>query len=424
MATRAITLGEVNGGLPLDLDTPEGKKEYRNGMKPLEGDKYDLAPNGLRTFLEKFRAKARMYAWDGVLEVPDSTPAANVRDILNHYGSVTLLECQAHAEAYYIVRAKDAQDAQMMYNCLLDSITKEAQASLLVDKQKYHISSYMDGLCFLKVLLAKAQTDTIGTVNMLRTLISKLPSKMVELGGDIIAFNNIVKGIESSMSSYGEQSGELLINVILAYEQVEDLDFVNYVKNKRSLWEEGQTALDLHLFMTNCENKYKIRVQTGEWNAPTKQSEEFAAMKAELSSYKNQSNNGANNSNNNKTKEKLPYGERMKREKELNPWKWEAPKAGEPETLVKKGTTFHWCSKHAKWAGHSTSQCLGVGVNMRNNRNNNNNNNRNVAYEANSVDDQSRQSSLTGTTTSTATPVVQVNKAMMSISQGGFGLFD
>jgi hypothetical protein len=64
MATiRPITLGEVGGGAALDLDTPEGKKEYRNGMKPLEGDKYDLAPSGLRTFLEKFRAKARMYSW-------------------------------------------------------------------------------------------------------------------------------------------------------------------------------------------------------------------------------------------------------------------------------------------------------------------------------------------------------------------------
>lgn len=322
-------------------------------MKPLEGDKYDLAPHGLRTFLEKFRAKARMYSWDGVLEVPDSTPLATPRDILNHFGNVTLLECQAHAEGYYIVRQKNAQDAQMIYNCLLDSISKEAQATMLVDLDKYVISTYMDGLCFLKLLLSKAQTDTIGTVNMLRTLISKLPSKMVELGGDIVAFNNIVKGIESSLPSYGEQSSELLINVILSYEEVEDSDFVSYVKNKRSMWEEGQTPLNLQMLMTNCENKYKIWVQTGEWKAPTKQSEEFAAMKAELSSYKNNNNNGnnnnaANNSSGTKTKDRLPYSERMKREKKMNPWKWEAPADGEPQTLVKKGTTYHWCSKHAR----------------------------------------------------------------------------
>ena len=101
--SRPITLGEVNSGNALDLSTPEGKKEFRNGMKALEGDNDDLQPSGLRTFLEKFRAKARMYSWEGVLEVPDSTPAAIHRDILNHFGSATLLECQAHAEGYYIV---------------------------------------------------------------------------------------------------------------------------------------------------------------------------------------------------------------------------------------------------------------------------------------------------------------------------------
>jgi hypothetical protein len=151
----------------------------------------------------------------------------------------------------------------------------------MVESEIYTVSGYQDGLCFLKLLLSKAQTDTIATVNMLRASNSKLPSKMVELGGDIVEFNNYVRGIESALSSYGQRADELLMNVIIAYEEVEDDDVIMYVKNKRSLWEEGQTTLDLNSLMTQCENTYKIRQQTGKWKAPSRQAEQFAAMKAE-----------------------------------------------------------------------------------------------------------------------------------------------
>jgi hypothetical protein len=66
-------------------------------MKALEGEKYDAKPKGKRVFLEKFRAKAKMYYWDDVLDVPDLKPLATSRNILDRYGTVTLEECRAHA---------------------------------------------------------------------------------------------------------------------------------------------------------------------------------------------------------------------------------------------------------------------------------------------------------------------------------------
>jgi hypothetical protein len=307
----------VGGGAFLDLTDSDSNKVYRNGMKSLEGDKYDAKPKGKKVFLEKFRAKSKMYHWDDVLNVPDSTVAATPRSILDHYGTVKLEECRAHAEGYYITRGREAQNAQMMCNCLADSLTDEALASIMVEADKYTVAGYQDGLCFLKLLLSKAQTDTIATVNMLRASISKLPSKMVEVGGDIVEFNNYVKGIESSLASYGQRADELLMNVILAYEEVEDEDFIMYVKNKRNLWEEGHTILDLNGLMTHCENTYKIRVQTGKWKAPSRQAEQFAAMKAEWEKTHNNNKSGQQAAN--KAKTKIPYNERMKMDKIANP---------------------------------------------------------------------------------------------------------
>jgi hypothetical protein len=143
-------------------------------------------------------------------------------------------------------------------------------------------------------------------------------------------------------------------------------------------------------------------------------------MKALYAKQSNNNNNNNPNGNEGK-KAKTPYEECMKLDRLNNPWKYIAPKHGEPQTKVEKGATVHWCANHKRWLGHGTSQCVGVGVNMR--YRNNQGNNNNVAYEAQLSDDISKNSSLTEATT-TATPKVQVNNAMMSLTKGGYGLFE
>lgn len=363
MAARAITLGEASLGEFIDLTTTDGETFYRNGMKALEGEKYDGKPSRLRTFLSTFGAKAKMYGWDDVLNVPDSTPAATPRNILTNYVRITMEECRAHAEGYMLVRERAAQNSMMIYNCIDGSLSLEFKKSLVVESEKYMIDGYGEGLCFLKLILSKAQTHTIATVNMLRASIINLPSKIVELAGNIVEFNNHVRSIENAIASYGQRSDELLINVILAYEEVEDEDFVNCVKMKKYIWEEGQTTLELHGLLKNVENYYNIRVQQGKWKAPSKQGELLAALKALVQQKEKQSDH---------MDSKITYDERKKKDKENNPWKYVAPKAGEPTTQTRNRQMWHWCTTHQRWTGHTSEECEGIGVNMRNQNNRNN----------------------------------------------------
>lgn len=416
VAPRAITLGEANA-LYLDLTDVNDNRTYRNGMKALEIDKYDGKPKDMRIFMEVFKAKAIMYNWFDVLTVPDLTPAANLRNFMVNYGTVSLADCQAHANTYLALRDRAAQNSQMMYHCVADSLTNEAKADLMNEASKYTVAGYTDGLCFLKLMLSKAQTDTVATVNMLRSTISRLPSKIVELSGNICDFNNHVKNIGTALQSYGERADELMMNVMMAYEEVEDEDFVSYVKNKRNFWEEGQISLDLDSLMNDTENYYKIRVQHGKWKTVSKANTDLAAMKALYSKQQSNNNNPGHRNNTDGKKARLPYEERMKQDLIDNPWKYMAPKPGKPQTKVEKGATVHWCANHKRWLGHGTAQCVGVGVNM---RSRNNNGNGNVAYEAHIDDDQNSlpEGALP------ITPKVQVNKAMMSLTQGGYALFD
>jgi hypothetical protein len=70
-----------------------------------------------------------------------------------------------------------------------------------------------DGLCFLQVIISKAQLDTMGTVEMLCSLLFDLPTKIVELLGNIIDFHQHVHTLMNALDSYGQAYPELILNL-------------------------------------------------------------------------------------------------------------------------------------------------------------------------------------------------------------------
>lgn len=409
-ARQAITLGEANDQW-LDTTIAEPARLYRNGMKCLEGEKYDGKSRGLRVFLESFKAKAIMYNWFDVLTVPDA--AGTNRNFLSTYGTITMAECNAHAVVYMTARDRAAQNAQMIYHCVVDSLTTEMQATLMAEQEFYEVDGYSDGLCFLKLLISKAQVDTIGTINMLRTAISKLPVKMVELAGNVVEFNNYVRNIEHTMLSYNESSKEIMVNLFMSYSKVEDEDFVTYVKNKRNAWEEETIVLTTKSLMTFTDNHYKTRIQQEDWLAPTKKDEQIIALTAALAKSNGKgSKGGGPNASSAVTAVRLPKAERMAADKIKNPWKYSRPQEGESTTLLREGATWHWCTKHNRYTGHTDAECQGVGTfNPRRTPSSN------VAYVAAEDDLSTAPSALT-------TPTVKVNRALLSIMSDNGSLFD
>jgi hypothetical protein len=56
-----------------------------------------------------------------------------------------------------------------------------------------------------------------------------------------------------------------------------------YIGVKRNAWEEGALQnMSTNVLMTNAENHYKVRIQQGKWQAPTKKDEQILALKALL----------------------------------------------------------------------------------------------------------------------------------------------
>jgi hypothetical protein len=246
--------------MSIDYTTTEGVKLYYNATKGLE-PKYDLKPEGMKTFLELVQERAETYGFNNVLLVPTEAslatyitaydahkrvlaiavaagavarpvfapPAMTTRNLVNMYGSITMSECRAHATHYYDEMERKAQNAAMLYRFLLNSITMDGVTELTTNASQYRVSGVSDGVCFLKHMIAKVHVDTKSTVNTLRGMITQLPDKMVELGGDIRKFNTYVKGIMLAMVSYNATYPEVEYNLFRAYRKVEDEIFHNYL---------------------------------------------------------------------------------------------------------------------------------------------------------------------------------------------------
>jgi hypothetical protein len=282
-----------------------------------------------------------MYHWSDVLSVPDDDPNKPHQNFLTMYGVVIMNECAAWADLYLLARCRAAQNSQMKVHCILDLITTKFKTQLMIEVEKFTIHGYMDGLTLLKLLVSKAQVNTITTVNVLRILIARLPSKMVEVSRKITDFNNHVKDIEFTSALYGQSSVKLLMSVFLAYSEVEDEDFVLHIKVKRDLWAEGKLTLTLSELLSNAENHCKTRVRQEKWKAPKKKDEEIMALNALL--LNKQSLKGTE-----EHPKKKSFDPRQKEDKEKNHWKYIPPKAKEPTSKMMNNTMWHWCTKHQR----------------------------------------------------------------------------
>jgi hypothetical protein len=169
-----------------------------------------------------------MFGWNTLLTVPTAATPRGV-NLLANYGQVTLAECTARAGIYLNTLDQTAQNSTMLYHFLYASLTKAALTNVNLCKDAYTLLGRPDGLCFLRVIISEAHLDTVGTVKSLRKQLAQLPTKLMELNGNIIEFHQHVNMIIGSLDSYGKHYPELIFHLFDAYEKVEDKQFSTYI---------------------------------------------------------------------------------------------------------------------------------------------------------------------------------------------------
>jgi hypothetical protein len=146
-----------------------------------------------------------------------------------------------------------------------------------------------------------------------------------------------------------------MTNIFKAYATVQDKDFVRYIDDLKTQYEDGRLDMDADKLMMLGYQKFKNLNLHQTWEAPTQDdkndvvalstlSEELLALKTTIAGLKDQ----------------LAPNKGKKFDGDKWAWKDKAPTAGQAHTKQFNGKTYHYCPNHEKWCIHTPAECKGI----------------------------------------------------------------
>ena len=146
----------------------------------------------------------------------------------------------------------------MMYNCIMNSLSDAAQKQVRNRAMvtPFSIGGRGSGALLLKVVIMVSHVDTRATVTAVRTKLSSLDKAMRDHDSKVEDFNNHVLTLVAQLHARGEQTHDLLVNLFKGYKACKDSEFVEYIKKKEEMYEEGGN-IDYNQLMDWAVNKYK-----------------------------------------------------------------------------------------------------------------------------------------------------------------------
>jgi hypothetical protein len=127
----------------MDLASTQGIKLYKSIITPLD-IKFDGTSRKLVLFMDELRHKADENGWNHtLLSVSDRHPITpTTRNLLLvHHRLMTIDDVRAHAEAYIGTPARVAQDSNMMYMFIRDSLSEGARLKMANEHAQYDIKN-------------------------------------------------------------------------------------------------------------------------------------------------------------------------------------------------------------------------------------------------------------------------------------------
>ena len=348
----------------IDYSSRAGERIYTSATKELGETKYDGEAQGLMAFLELLEERATNFGWDRtIMLIPNED--GTTKNLLTEYGTITMDQIRDHEETYIATPSRNAQDSNLLYECIMNSISLECKAKLTIWKREYRCQQLPSGNLLLKVLIRECHLDTNATIGGIRNRLSKLDTYLPIVGYNITKFNMYVKNLVDQLRARGEFTNDLLINLFKGYLSATDKSFTAYIDKKLETYEEGQD-MSADQLMLWARNEYDLLLDKGTWNAPTEQEEKIIALQAQVKemekklSEKKPQSSSKPKSPKNKSQDKKKKSKRV----EKPDWFIKLP------TDVNKKVTWNnrewnWCGKATggkceSYVVHKPSECKGL----------------------------------------------------------------
>ena len=349
----ALAPALVNNAI-IDYSTSEGAKLYRAAITKLSSEaQFGCDPANLKVFLALLKARMQTSGWTTILEIPEDAatdPNVKLVNLVDHYGERTLEQIKATVKIYINTKTRVAQDSAQLYYCLLNSLSVEGLAKMLICDPEYTIDGTPSGVMFLKVMIRESHIDTNATTRHIREKLGSLHEHLSSVGYDIVKMNDYTKGLLLSLKARGEKTEDLIANLFKAYKTVPDKNFSRYVQAKEDEYDEGFIKEPEQL-MRLASNKYRTLVEDKAWNAPTDEDNKIMALEARIERM---------------STARKPKGKSQEKDirasKATKPgWMYVAPQSGkEKEPMNMDQKEYWWCEVLNCWCRHRPEDCRGA----------------------------------------------------------------
>ena len=280
-------------GGPLGLASWHGSSLFHDGAQTLMS-KFTGKVNALQLFLADLKTRAKTSHWDhpthGILMVAVDGTDYN---LLGDYGKITNLQVEAAQAAHNAMDAspRAKQNSQMMYECLMASITEEAKSALASRDQDFH----KDGLSLFFHVVSQLFTTTFS--NAQATCDNLLDFHPKRFRYDAIQVNNYISSAMMTLRAASSAGG------MITYQEILYFQFKVYKKIKAPVeWTMHILFLDSTVASTpgytpetlfnEMQAKYTTLLNQGLWKPSDKTPEEQTlAMVAQHQQVKKGSNN-------------------------------------------------------------------------------------------------------------------------------------
>ena len=334
-------------GDPLDLASQHRSSLFRDGAQAL-AFKLTGKINALQLFLADLKTRAKTCRWDhpthGILVVEVDGTEYN---LLDDYGKITDPQVEAAWAAQNTADASSRakQNSQMMYECLMASITEEAKSALASWDQDFH----EDGPSLFFHVVSQLFTATFCNAQATHDNLSDFHLK--RFCYDVIQVNNYISSAVMTLKAASSAGGTITDQEILYFQ------FKVYKKIKSPAeWTTHILFLESTVASTpgyspetlfnETQAKYTTLLNQGLWKPSDKTPEEQTlAMVAQQQQVKKGPNNPS------KSKPNSTQGAKPTEKDKKNP-----PFANSPGKL---GDTKQWNAnhKHSHWHTHKVEEC-------------------------------------------------------------------
>jgi hypothetical protein len=356
----------------LDYTKTQHIKFFNKGCEKLSGDAF----NGkmLLTWLVQVRDKASMFTWITILTI-------NGKLLTQQFADITPEEVRAHAQLYQEKATREAQNAEMLIQCLKASISRAVYNKVYLQREKYTIMRrnthelVEDGVCFLKTIIDNYYSNTRSSTKQIRKQLAQLNYYIRNVAkGDVSKLCEHVRELIYELNAAGETTNDLLANLLEALKEAPDSNFQRWLGNQVDLWSMRKLdwAEDGSDLMTEAEVYYQEAINTHRWGKKAQRHDMVYAFKAEESESEEEKEKPT------EVQQMLAMATKLKKYAEaytakwaspstkedrnkLYAWKLIPPKDNEPSVkkmLVEgKTKTYYWCPNYLQWTLHKPSEC-------------------------------------------------------------------